>query len=156
MEFNNQNKPFESKTVHFDSMFQKKTIATTVRIRPNPPVRPNPAAPARPSESGRTQIVHGRPNPAELRFWTAVRIRPNSDWGRPPESGRTTHKKTWPKSEFWSNFACFGFKIVFLEEISRWFWMVLPGEAQKTYFFYRKPPYLIKNLKNTSEVPEIA
>ena len=52
-------------------------------------VRPNPAEPARPSESGRTQIWDGRPNPAELRFGTAVRIRPSSDWGRPPECGRT-------------------------------------------------------------------
>ena len=52
-------------------------------------VRPNPAEPARPSESGRTQIGDGRPNPAELRFGTAVRIRPNSDLGRPSESGRT-------------------------------------------------------------------
>ena len=34
-----------------------------------------------------TQIWEGRPNPAELRFGTAVRIRPNSDWERPPESG---------------------------------------------------------------------
>ena len=42
-------------------------VYPSVRIRPNPPVRPNPA---------------------ELRFGTAVRIRPNSDWGRPPESGR--------------------------------------------------------------------
>ena len=56
------------------------------------PVRPNPAEPARPSESGRTRIWDGRPNPAELRFGTAVRIRPNSDWGRPPESGRKTHR----------------------------------------------------------------
>ena len=51
----------------------------------------HPAEPARPSESGRTQIGDGRPNPAELRCGTAVRIRPNSDWGRPPESGRKTH-----------------------------------------------------------------
>ena len=41
----------------------------------DPPVRPNLAEPARPPESGRT-----RPS---------VRIRPNSDWGRPSESGRT-------------------------------------------------------------------
>ena len=40
----------------------------SARIRPNPPVRPNPA---------------------ELGFGTAARIRPNSDLGRPPESGRT-------------------------------------------------------------------
>ena len=40
------------------------------RIRPNPPVRPNPA---------------------ELRLGMAVRIRPTSDWGRPPESDRKTH-----------------------------------------------------------------
>ena len=40
----------------------------SARIWPNPPVRPNPA---------------------ELRFGTAVRIRPNSDLGRPSESGRT-------------------------------------------------------------------
>ena len=53
------------------------------------PVRPNPAEPARPSESGRTRIWDGRPNPAELGFGTSVRIRPNSDLGRPPESGRT-------------------------------------------------------------------
>ena len=37
----------------------------------------------------RTQIGDGRPNPAELRFGTAARIRPNSDLGRPSESGRT-------------------------------------------------------------------
>ena len=30
-----------------------------------------------------------RPNPAELGFGTAVRIRPNSFWGRSSESGRT-------------------------------------------------------------------
>ena len=47
-------------------------------------------APARPSESGRTRIWNGRQNPAELRLGTAVRFRPNSDWGRPPESGRKT------------------------------------------------------------------
>ena len=41
-------------------------------------VRPNPAELARPSESGRTQIGDGRPNPAELRFGTAVRIRPKN------------------------------------------------------------------------------
>ena len=40
----------------------------SARIRPNPPVRPNPA---------------------ELRLGTAARIRPNSDLGRPSESGRT-------------------------------------------------------------------
>ena len=56
-----------------------------------PPDRPNPAEPARLSESGRTRIWDGRPNPAELRFGTAARIRPNSDWGRPPESGRKTY-----------------------------------------------------------------
>ena len=39
----------------------------SARIRPNPPVRPNPA---------------------ELRLGTAAQIRPNSDLGRPPESGR--------------------------------------------------------------------
>ena len=94
-------------------------------VRPNPaePVRPNPAEPARPSESGRTQIGDGRPNPAELRFGTAARNRPNSDWGRPPESGRKTHK-TLAKSEFWLNFTCFGFKIKFLTKFlddSAWF-----------------------------------
>ena len=52
---------------------------------------PNPAEPTCPPESGRTQIGNGRPNPAEIRFGTAVRIRPNSDWGRPPESGRKTY-----------------------------------------------------------------
>ena len=51
--------------------------------------KPPESEPARPSESGRTQIWDGRPNPAELRFGTAVRIRPNSDLGRPSESGRT-------------------------------------------------------------------
>ena len=56
------------------------------------PVRPNPAEPARPSESSRTQIGDGRIRTAELRFGTAVRIRPNSDWGRPPESGRRINK----------------------------------------------------------------
>ena len=40
----------------------------SARIRANPPVRPKPA---------------------ELGFGTAARIRPNSDLGRPPESGRT-------------------------------------------------------------------
>ena len=40
----------------------------SVRIRPNSDFR-------RPPESGRTQIWDGRPNPAELRFGTAVRIR---------------------------------------------------------------------------------
>ena len=39
-------------------------------------MRPNPAEPARPSESGRTQIWDGRPNPAELRLGTTARIRP--------------------------------------------------------------------------------
>ena len=53
------------------------------------PVRPNPAEPARPPESGRTRIWDGGPNPAELRFGTAARIRPSSDLGRPYESGRT-------------------------------------------------------------------
>ena len=54
------------------------------QILQDPPVRPNPAEPARPSESGRTQIGDGRPNPAELRLGTAVRIRPNSDWDDRP------------------------------------------------------------------------
>ena len=61
------------------------------RRRPQTYVRPNPAEPARASESGRTRIWGGRPNPAELRFGTTARIRPSSDWGRPPESSRKTH-----------------------------------------------------------------
>ena len=51
---------------------------------PNPPVRPNPAGPARPPESGRTRKWEGRPNPTEIGYGTAARIRPNSDMdGRP-------------------------------------------------------------------------
>ena len=65
-----------------------QTVVPRIRTA-GPQLRPNLAEPARPSESGRTQIWDGRPNPAELRLGTAVRIRPNSDLGRPLESGRT-------------------------------------------------------------------
>ena len=84
-------------------------VRPSVRIRPNPPVRLNSA---------------------ELRLGTAVRIWPNSDWGRPPESCRKAHK-TWPKSEFWSIFACFGFKICFSEEISRSFRIIFGLETHE-------------------------
>ena len=57
------------------------------RTRPSVRIRPNSDW-GRPSESGRTQIWDGRPNPAELRLGTTARIQPNSDWGQPPESGR--------------------------------------------------------------------
>ena len=78
------------------------SLRPSARIRPNPPVRPNPA---------------------ELGFGTVARIRPNSDWGRPPESGRKTHKKL-PKSEFGFNLARFGFKNEFVTKFlddSAWF-----------------------------------
>ena len=51
----------------------------SARIRPNPPERIRPNSDwGRPPESGRTQIWDGRPNPAELRLGTTVRIRPKN------------------------------------------------------------------------------
>ena len=47
------------------------------RTRPSVRIRPNSDW-GRPSESGRTQIWDGRPNPAELRLGTTARIRPKN------------------------------------------------------------------------------
>ena len=62
------------KTRYFDTLTKVGPAAQI--LKPLCSRRPNPAEPARPSESGRTQIWDGRPNPAELRLGTTARIRP--------------------------------------------------------------------------------
>ena len=47
---------------------------------------------------------------------------------------RSWQVRTWPNHDFWSNFAEFGFKAEFL---TKWFCMVLPGEAQKHVFLIK-------------------
>ena len=55
--------------------------------------------------------------------------------------------RTCPKSEFWFNFACFGFKADFLTKFlndSAWFCL---EKLKKTCFFNQKPQNLINNPK---------